>query len=136
METKLSPQEQEERFQFALKHWREHNDSKSWEEIWLRVYEACKANAKKMLKVSLEDEVFHERLMTVVETVIRYIKFGNRNSGPVNPDKLITYCHLPVVGAFFGIRAVKEDNELSYEQSVENGYDIATNILGERIDTI
>lgn len=121
MEEKLTPQEQERRFQEALAIG-------NIEEIWLRVIEACKANAKKLLKVHITDEVFHDRLMEAVVTVMAHINDG------VKPQKLITYCYFPVLKAFFGEKAKREDKEWSYEQSIENGYESAVNEIGEIIE--
>lgn len=139
MEERLSAKEQEEQFQSALKHYRLHNDKRSYDIMFIRVYEACKANAKCLLKVSLDDMVFHDRLMRAVDTCMTYITKEHYNKKrelvpPCDPNKLITFCHLPTLGAFCGPKAIKEDAELSYEQSVENGYDIPTNIIGEIID--
>lgn len=135
----MTVKEQEEVFQEALSHYRVFNDKKSRDIIWMRVYEACKANAKKLLKVSLDDMVFHDRLMTAVDSCIGYILYEHPNKKgvmqpPSNPRSLVTFCYLPTLAAFCGPKAIKEDAELSYEQSVENGYDIPTNILSERIE--
>lgn len=119
--------EQEKEFQSAMSHWDTYKDIESYHTVWLRVYESCKANAKRILKVSLDDGVFYDRLMTAVGTVIRYI-FDN-GQRPVN---LGTYCYLPTLSAFCGYKAIREDKELSYEQSVSNGYDVAVDILGNR----
>ena len=100
-----------------------------WKQIWLSVYEACKANAKKLLKVSLDDDVFHDRLMTAVETCIRYLQEGKAPKG-----KLITYCYFPTLAAFCGPKAIKEDKRISYETMVENGYDVSVDILGQLIE--
>lgn len=127
---RASSKEQEREFQEAMSHWIEYNDKKSWDLMFLRVYEACKALSKKMLKVSLDDMVFHDRLMDAVLTVMENIKNGTR------PNKLSSYCYFPCLGSFFGPKAVKEDAEYSYELSVENGYDQAVDILGERIDIV
>ena len=135
----MTPRNQEELFAKALAHYREYNDKESRDEIWMRVYEACKANAKKLLKVSLDDMLFHERLMRAVETCIKYILYDHPNKKgimqpPTNPKSLGTFCYFPTLAAFCGPKAIKEDNELSYEYSVENGYDISTNIIGEIVD--
>ena len=139
MEALISPIDQEELFAKALAHYREYNDKKSRDEIWMRVYEACKANAKRALQVSLDDGIFHDRLMTAVETCIKYIMEQHYNKKhelvpPSNPQKLITFCYLPTYAAFFGPKAVREDHEFSYEQSIENGYDKSINMIGDIID--
>lgn len=135
----MTIKEQEEAFQEALSHYRVFNDKKSRDEIWIRIYEACKANAKKLLKVSLDDMLFHDRLMTAVESCIRYILYEHPNKKgvmqpPTNPESLGTFCYLPTLAAFCGPKAIRDDKEESYEQFVENGYDIPTNIIGEVID--
>lgn len=140
MEALMTPRNQEELFAKVLAHYREYNDKESKDEIWMRVYEACKANAKKLLSISLDDGVFHDRLMTAVETCIKYIMEPHYNKKhelvqPVNPDKLITFCYLPTLGAFCGPKAIREDRENSYESLIEDSHwDITTNILGEVID--
>lgn len=139
MEEVLTIDEQEEQFQSALKHYRLYNDKRSYDIMFIRVYEACKANAKKLLKVSLDDMLFHDRLMRAVDICMTYITKEHYNKKrervpPCDPIKLITFCYLPTLGAFFGPKAIKEDTELSYEVFVENGYDTPTNITGEIID--
>lgn len=125
-----SPKEQEREFQDVMNHWVEYKDKKSWDLMFLRVYEACKALSKRILKVSLDDMVFHDRLMDAVLKVM-----GNIENG-VRPNKLSSYCYFPCLGSFCGPKAVKEDTEYSYELSVENGYDVAVDMLGEQIDII
>lgn len=116
-----SLKQQEIEFQEALKHWREFKDEKSWHTLFTKVYLACKAMAKKLLKVKLPDDVFHDRLQESVLTVIRYIVERD-----ANPQKLINFCYWPVYSSFFGYRAIKEDKELSYDFMVEQGHwDIA-----------
>lgn len=128
MEKRLSPDEQEQIFQDAYDRWEINpNDKKALEIIWLRIYEACKANAKRILKVSISDDKFHDRLMDAVMTCYRYIVQEHKR-----PEKLGTYCYLPTLSAFCGYKAIREDKELSYEQSVSNGYDVAVDILGNR----
>lgn len=128
----LSPKEQEDLFQKAMSEYdADPSNTSAYTMIWIRVLEACKANAKKMLKVKIPDDTFYDRLMDSVETVMRYILVNGKR-----PRKLITYCYLPTLGKFFGPSAKKEDLEYSYETSVENGYDIAVNEIGERIDAI
>ena len=120
--------EQNKAFSEAMDNWLLHKDKKSLDTIWVRVYEACKADAKRLLKVSLDDGVFHDRLMDAVMTVMRYII----EDGKV-PKSIITFCYLPTLAAFCGPKAIKEDKEYSYEFSVDNGYDLPINILGEQI---
>ena len=131
-----SAAEQENAFQEAYTHWSIYKDKESYDEIWIRVYAACEAMAKKMLKVSLSDDVFHDRLMEAVEKVIQYTTQPHKNRcrqtvPPTRPRKLITYVALPVAGAFFGPKAVKEDSEVSYEP---NDNQAAVDILGYPID--
>lgn len=125
-----TPNEQEREFQDAMSHWIEYNDKKSWDLMFLRVYEACKALSKKILKVSLDDMIFHDRLMEAVVKVMGNIKKG------VRPSRLSSYCYYPCLGSFCGPKAVKEDTEYSYEMSVENGYDVAVDMSGEQINDI
>ena len=127
MKEYLDPEEQEQRFQDAISKGDASNgtDKKAYEEIWLRVYEACKANASRICK-GIHTDRFHDRLMDSVEIVIRYIiKEGKR------PRKLITYCYLPTFGQFCGQKAIKED-EQKYLDDYYNP-EVAVNILGERI---
>ena len=133
--------DQENAFQEAYTHWSIYKDKVSYDEIWIRVYEACKAMAKKMLKVSLSDDVFHDRLMDAVEKVIHYTTENHLNKKrqlvpPTRPKRLITYVALPVAGAFFGPKAVKEDTEVSYEFQTSKDNQMAVDILGYQIDGI
>ena len=134
-----SAAEQENAFQEAYSHWTIYKDKESYDEIWLRVYAACEAIAKKMLKVSLSDAVFHDRLMDAVEKVMHYTTENHLNKKrqlgpPTRPKKLITYVALPVCGAFFGPKAIKEDTEVSYELQVSKENQVAVDILGYPID--
>ena len=117
-------EEQEARFQEAYDHWLIYKDKESSDEIWLRVYEACKAMAKKKIQVSLSDDIFHDRLMKAVETVIKYILYDHNNRKrqtvpPTRPRKLITFVAWPVIAAFQGPEARREDIEMSYEGLIE-----------------
>ena len=136
-----SADEQEAKFQEAYTHWTLYKDKKSYDEIWLRVYAACEAMAKTRLHVSLPDDVFHDRLMKAVETVIGYILYEHKNRKrqivpPTRPGKLITYVAWPVIAAFQGPAAIKEDAEISWDQMTENSdaEPGAVDILGNRID--
>ena len=124
----LTPEEQEDRFQKALEHYRQFKDKKSLDEIWLRVYEACKANASNICK-GIYNSTFHDRLMDAVETVMRYIVTEGKN-----PVSLITYCYLPTFGKLCGLKQQREDNEGSYEFYNEQGYQAAVNEVGEIIE--
>ena len=124
----MTPQEQEERFQIALEHYREFNDKKSLQEVWNRIYEACKANASNICR-GIYNSTFHDRLMESVETVFRYIITEGRT-----PNKLLTYCYLPTFGKFCGIKQQKEDKEPSYEFYNELGYTASVNEIGEIIE--
>ena len=125
----LSPDEQERRFQDAISKWdaSEGKDKEAYNEIWMRVYEACKANASRICHGIYNDR-FHDRLMDSVEVVIRYIiKEGKR------PNKLITYCYLPTFGQFCGSKAIREDKQ-QYIDDDDFHKDIAVDILGNRIE--
>ena len=133
--------EQEAAFQTAYTHWTIHKDKKSYDEIWMRIYAACEAMAKTMLKVPLSDDVFHDRLMEAVEKVIHYTTEDHLNRQrrmvpPTRPRKLITYVALPVSGSFFGPKAIKEDTEVSYEFQVSKDNQAAVDILGYPIDAM
>ena len=124
----LTPKEQEDRFHKALEHYRQFKDKKSLDEIWFRVYEACKANASNICK-GICNSTFHDRLMDAVETVMRYIVAEGKD-----PVSLITYCYLPTFGKFCGLKQRREDNEGSYEFYNEQGYQAAVNEVGETIE--
>ncbi len=126
---KKAPDPREAEFQEVMKSWNQFHDLESYHEIWNYVYEACKAASKKSLKVygiSLDDITFNDRLMKSVDKVVRYIVDNGHW-----PRKLITFVWLPTYAEFFGPTARKEDNELSYEMQVENGYDVVTDICGK-----
>lgn len=111
MQNNLSPKEQEMRFRKAL----EEDD---WDEIWLRVYEACKASAKKKLKVRLDDDLFQNRLLDAVEIVINNVKNNNIYG------TLITTAHYATLSTFFGPKAQREDKEQSWEILQENRIEV------------
>lgn len=123
MDSKEIVKQNEERFQEALK-----NDD-SLEE-WICINFACHNISKMILSksnVSLDDDRFYDRLQTATLNVYSRVKEG------VKPKRLSSYVYWFCVGAFQGPKAKKEDLELSYEFSVENGYDVPVDILGERM---
>lgn len=124
----MTSEEQEIRFQKALKHYRQYKDNKSYKEIWLRVYEACHAKASIICR-GIYNATFHDRLMEAVETIMRYIIDDG-----ATPNKLITYCWLPTFGKFCGLKQQREDKEASYEFYNEMGYSASINEIGEIIE--
>lgn len=115
--------EQEEEFQHYLRLYRQEPKKEYADKLWLRVYEACKAKLSTYYK-NIYNPNFEDRVMESTETVMRYIMNG------ADPLCLGKYVAWPVYGAAYGKKAVREDSELSYEESVENGYDVAVDLLG------
>lgn len=116
-QTRLTPKEQESIFQSALKDWIQSNSKPSWDIMFLRVYECCKAIAltKAPGKPFLED-----RAMDATITIMDRIRRGAR------PSLLSSYCYWPLIGAIQGEKAKREDRELSYD--AYDDYEYANNI--------
>lgn len=116
--TRLSPQVQEQMFQDAMREWVDTSSKQSWDSMFTRVYEFCKAMAltKAPGKPFLED-----RAMDATITIMDRIRRGAR------PNRLSSYCYWPLIGAIQGDKAKREDRELSYE-SYET-YEYANNIV-------
>lgn len=121
------PSEQESAFQEAMSKWVANpDDKKAYDEMWLRVHECCKAAASKICKgIPMPSDVFHDRVMEATMKCMRYILDNGKR-----PIKLSSFCYLPTLGSMQGPRARREDTELSYEASVENGYEAAINEIG------
>lgn len=100
----MNPKEQEEMFQVAMSAWDTNHEAKYKDVIWERVFEACKANASKLMKGLKQHPDFIDRTIQATDTVIRYI-FENGK----RPRKLITFCYLPTLAAFQGPKAMQED---------------------------
>lgn len=116
--------EQELEFQAALSDYRNGN-KKALDIIWIRVYEACKAKIACYYK-GIPNLNFHDRVLDATEKVMRYI-----TENGANPRILGKYVAWPCYGSAYSKKAVQEDSELSYEVSIENGYDIAIDINGD-----
>lgn len=107
----LPPSEQELEFQNAWEDWEKSNytDKKAWDRMWIRVREACLANAKKMCKGINNPELeFRAEGATVY-----YMDYFKRKH--VRPIKLGTFVYLGVKGWIYGIKQQREDAELCYE---------------------
>lgn len=117
----MSPREQEEAFQKAMAHWSEFHDQESYNEMWFRVQEACKALA---LKIAPGKPRILERSLDAAIVVMQgIVERGLR------PRKLSSYCYWPTRGQLQGKLAQAEDTELQladqYEEQTQDkvGYD-------------
>lgn len=111
----MTPKEQEELFQRAYDDWVSsgRSDLSAWNEIWSRVYEACKAIALKICN-NCYVPCLEERVMDCTITLVeRFERTGNR------PRKLSSYCYLPMRGVLYNEKYQKQDRELSYEEYKE-----------------
>ena len=109
--SQLSPKEQEARFQQAMAHWSEFHDQESYNEMWARVQEACKALA---LKIAPGKPRIIERSLDAAIVVMQgIVERGLR------PRKLSSYCYWPTRGQLQGKLAQQEDTEASYNDIYE-----------------
>lgn len=115
------PKEQEQMFQQAMAHWSEFHDQESYNEMWARVQEACKALA---LKIAPGKPHIIERSLDAAIVVMQgIVERGLR------PRKLSSYCYWPCRGQLQGKLAQQEDGELQladqYEEQTQDkvGYD-------------
>lgn len=118
------PSEQELEFQDAFNKWEAsgYSDKKSWDIMFYRVLEACKAIASTFC-VGIYNPRFEERVMDAA------IYFMNRiKEEHVHPNKLSSWCYLGVKGYIWGLKQQREDRELSFEALNENGFDIPIEI--------
>lgn len=107
----MSPKEQELRFQQAMAHWSEFHDQESYNEMWFRVQEACKALA---LKIAPGKPRILERSLDAAIVVMQgIVERGLR------PRKLSSYAYWPVRGQLQGKLAQQEDTEASYNEIYE-----------------
>ena len=107
----LPPSEQELEFQNAWDDWEKSNytDKKAWDRMWLRVREACLANAKKMCR-----GINNPKLEFRAEGAsIYYMDYFKRTH--VRPVKLGTFVYLGTKGWIYGNKQQQEDAELSFE---------------------
>lgn len=100
----MTPKEQESIFQKALDNWYLTSEKKYKDVVWERVFEACKANACKLVKGYNYNPNFIDRVIQATDTCIRYIFENNKR-----PRSLITFCYLPTLAAIQGPKAMEED---------------------------
>lgn len=98
-------------FQQALNHWINNGDKSSWDMMFLRVIEACKACA---LRIAPGKPLILERAMDAAITIMKGIK--ERGS---RPQKLSSFVYWPVRGSLQGRLAQQEDQELQYDPLYE-----------------
>lgn len=128
----LSPKEQEARFQEALDHWVHNGDKKSWDEMWFRVIECCRALA---LKIAPGKQHVEERALDAAATIMKGIKERG-----LRPEKLSSYCYWPCRGSIQGKAAQHEDQELQlhleYEEQkqLERSYETVRGIYRPEMD--
>lgn len=91
-------------FQSAMTAWDNTNEKKYKDIIWERVFEACKANASKIMAGLPYSVDFIDRVIQATDTCIRYI-FENGQ----RPRRLGTFCYYPTLAAMQGPKAMEED---------------------------
>lgn len=95
----------EEQFQEALENWLSTGESKYWDEIYYRVYDACHNITAKMLTgVSIDPERFEDHVMDSTLYTLKRIKQG------MKPKKLSSYCYLVCKGIVHGKKTQFQDS--------------------------
>lgn len=111
--------EQELEFQYYLKLYRQDPKKEYRDQLWIRVYEACKAKLSAYYKNVPNHPYFEDRVLDSVEKVMRYILDNG-----VNPENLGKYVAWPVYGSAYDKKAIEIDSTISYDELIENGYDV------------
>ena len=109
----VTPAEQESLFQQHLLHWKEYADKSSWDGMWLRVYECCKAIAKSKCN-GINNQHLEERALDGATYVMDLISRGNY------PAKLSSVCYLQTMKFLYGNREKQADRELQLSVIQEN----------------
>lgn len=110
LNSSLNPKEAEEVFQEAFKEWETTNSKKAYDIMWIRVYECCRAIALRIAPGKpLVEERALEAAITIIERMIRLKQ---------HPNKLSSWCYLPVRYALQGNKAIREDREMQYDDTL------------------
>lgn len=101
----IDPKEQEQMFQSALEHWKENKDKKSWDAMYMRAYECCKAIIKKRAYgINIPD--LESKALDAASYVMDLINRGSY------PGKLSSMCYLHVSKFMYSEKIKRAEREV------------------------
>lgn len=126
----IDPKVQETMFQSALTHWKDYKDKKSWDDMFMRAYECCKAIIKKRAYGICIPEL-ESKALDAATYCMDLINRGNY------PAKLSSMCYLHCSKFMYNEKLKRAEREVQlsalqdYQLTMEstNDYDDFDEIL-------
>lgn len=103
--TFADPKVQEAEFQNALSKWKQFHDKASWDKMFYRVYECCKALAKKRAYGIVIPEL-ESKALDAATYCMDLIKRGKY------PEKLSSMCYLHVQKFLYSEKTKRAEREI------------------------
>lgn len=128
MSNYIDPKEQEVMFQSALTHWKINKDKKSWDDMFMRAYECCKAIIKKRA-YGIQIPELEGKALDAATYCMDLINRGNY------PAKLSSMCYLHCSKFMYSDKLKRSEREVQlsalqdYQLGIEENYDDFDEIL-------
>ena len=113
----MTPKEIEARFQQELIKYRETQDKKAWDNMWLCVQECC----SNMIKNKAKGIVIPDFDGKVIDSTCKIME---KILNGTDPKRLSSFCYLYVIGVIYNRKLQKEERTFSLEQWLDYQYNM------------